>query len=107
MALKMGELLGLCQPAARCAQFRRRPFGMSQFDLGCQHFFGFAGAINLQADNDAMLRVFFNVGDNFSHECNGFVFSSALGFDVGLDREVLEGHVAMPSSSGAAAPLNI
>lgn len=61
----------------------------------------------MHTGNDAMLRVFFNGGDDFSHECNGFVFSPAFGFDVGLDREVLEGHVAMPSSGGATASLDI
>jgi len=75
--------------------------------LGSQHFFGFAGTVNVHAGNDAMLRVFFNGGDDSSHECNGFVFSPAFGFDVGLDCEVLEGHVTVPSSCGIAASLDI
>lgn len=106
-ALKMGELLRFSKPAARCAKFRRRPFRMSKFDLGRQHFFCFSGPVNLQAANDPMLWVFFNVGDNFSHERNGFVFSSALCFDGRLDREVLEGHVTMPSTGRAATPFDI
>ncbi|NBQ52939.1 MAG: hypothetical protein EBU49_05095 [Proteobacteria bacterium] len=61
----------------------------------------------MHTGNDAMLWVFFNGGNYFSHECNRFMFSPAFSFDGGLDRQVLEGHVTMASSSRAAASLNI